>query len=471
MPSLPFIPDTITVHLGAPNDASAPNVTVPFVDYIQNVASSEIYPTWPDNALRANIYAQISFALNRIYTEYYRSRGYPFDITSSTAYDQSFVYGRDIFDNVANIVNDIFNSYIRREGNVEPLYAQFCDGIRVSCPGGLSQWGSVELAQQQLTPFEILQRYYGNDIELIRNVPVGSIEASVPSFPLRQGSTGDEVRTLQIRLNRISDNFPSIPKIIATDGIFTTDTEAAVLRFQEIFNLTPDGIVGQATWYAIERLYASVKRLNELDSEGISLGEVTLQYPSVLQEGSVGLGVRNLQFFLRYLSDFYPSIPSVGIDGIFGQDTVQAVRDFQLTFGLPVDGIVGEQTWYALYNAYRGIVNTIPLQYIEGNVLPFPGQLLRLGSESESVRILQQYLNVIASVYPEIPTMEATGYFGEITRSAVQAVQNLVGLEPNGIVGVITWNAITNLYSDIYNGSRLNDGQYPGYEIGGNDIE
>ncbi|MBQ7319271.1 MAG: peptidoglycan-binding protein [Clostridia bacterium] len=471
MPSLPFIPDTITVHLGAPNDASAPNVTIPFVDYIQNVASSEIYPTWPDNALRANIYAQISFALNRIYTEYYRSRGYPFDITSSTAYDQSFVYGRDIFDNIANIVNDIFNSYIRREGNVEPLYAQFCDGIRVSCPGGLSQWGSVELAQQQLTPFEILQRYYGNDIELVQNVPVGSIEASVPSFPLRIGSTGDEVRTVQIRLNRISDNFPSIPKIVATDGIFTTDTEAAVLRFQEIFNLTPDGIVGQATWYAIERLYASVKRLNELDSEGISLGEVTLQYPSVLQEGSVGLGVRNLQFFLRYLSDFYPSIPSVGIDGVFGQETLQAVRDFQLTFGLPVDGIVGEQTWYALYNAYRGIVNTIPLQYIEGNVLPFPGQLLRLGSESESVRILQQYLNVIASVYSEIPTMEATGYFGEITRSAVQAVQNLVGLEPNGIVGVITWNAITDLYSDIYNGSRLNDGQYPGYEIGGSDIE
>lgn len=471
MPSLPFIPDTITVHLGAPNDASAPNVTIPFVDYIQNVASSEIYPTWPDNALRANIYAQISFALNRIYTEYYRSRGYPFDITSSTAYDQSFVYGRDIFDNIANIVNDIFNSYIRREGNVEPLYAQFCDGIRVSCPGGLSQWGSVELAQQQLTPFEILQRYYGNDIELVQNVPVGSIEASVPSFPLRIGSTGDEVRTVQIRLNRISDNFPSIPKIVATDGIFTTDTEAAVLRFQEIFNLTPDGIVGQATWYAIERLYASVKRLNELDSEGISLGEVTLQYPSVLQEGSVGLGVRNLQFFLRYLSDFYPSIPSVGIDGVFGQETLQAVRDFQLTFGLPVDGIVGEQTWYALYNAYRGIVNTIPLQYIEGNVLPFPGQLLRLGSESESVRILQQYLNVIASVYSEIPTIEATGYFGEITRSAVQAVQNLVGLEPNGIVGVITWNAITDLYSDIYNGSRLNDGQYPGYEIGGSDIE
>ena len=471
MASLPFIPDTITVHLGAPSDTNAPNVTVPFADYVQNVASSEIYPNWPDSALRANIYAQISFALNRIYTEYYRSRGYPFDITSSTAYDQSYVYGRDIFDNVASIVNEIFNSYIRREGNVEPLYAQFCDGIRVSCPGGLSQWGSVDLAQQQLTPFEILQRYYGDDIELVQNVPVGSIEASVPTFPLQIGSTGDEVRTLQIRLNRISDNFPSIPKIVATDGIFTSDTESAVLQFQEIFNLTPDGIVGSATWYAIERLYASVKRLNELDSEGISLAEVTQQYPSALQLGSVGMGVRNLQFFLRYLSDFYPTIPAVRIDGIFGQETKDAVMAFQMAFGLPVDGIVGEQTWYAIYNAYRGIVNTIPLKYIEGNVVPFPGQLLRLGSESDSVALLQEYLRYIGSVYPEVPQPQVTGYFGEITQGAVEAVQQLFGLDPNGVVGVITWNTITGLYSDIYNGSRLNDGQYPGYEIGNGDIQ
>jgi peptidoglycan hydrolase-like protein with peptidoglycan-binding domain len=274
------------------------------------------------------------------------------------------------------------------------------------------------------------------------------------------------VRTLQIRLNRISDNFPSIPKIVATDGIFTDDTQAAVLRFQEIFNLTPDGIVGNATWYAIERIYASVKRLNELDSEGISLEEVTKQYPELLQRGSVGLGVRTLQFFLRYLSDFYPSIPAVSIDGVFGESTEQAVKAFQLTFGLPVDGVVGEQSWYTLYNAYRGIVQTIPLRYIEGNIIPFPGQPLRQGSESEAVRILQQYLNYIASAYPEIPTIEPTGYFGEITESAVRAFQQLQGLEANGVVGAITWDAIADVYSDLYNGGRLNEGQYPGYEIG-----
>ena len=181
MATLPFIPDTITVHLGAPDDTSARNVTIPFIEYVQNVASSEIYPGWPESALRANIYAQISFALNRIYTEYYRSRGYPFDITNSTAYDQFFVYDREIFDNIRILVDDIFNSYLRRSGNIEPLYAQYCDGIRVQCPGGLSQWGSVNLAQEGYTPFEILQNYYGNDIELVTQVPVGSIESSAPS--------------------------------------------------------------------------------------------------------------------------------------------------------------------------------------------------------------------------------------------------------------------------------------------------
>ena len=189
--NLPIIPNTITVHLGDPRDASAPNITLPFIDYIKNVASSEIYPTWPESALRANIYAQISFALNRIYTEYYRSRGYPFDITSSTAYDQYFVNERDVFENIDRIVSDIFNSYIRRSGSVEPLFAQYCDGINVRCDGGLSQWGSVTLAENGLTPFQILQRYYGNDIELVQNVPVGNAQASAPSVPLQLGSSGD----------------------------------------------------------------------------------------------------------------------------------------------------------------------------------------------------------------------------------------------------------------------------------------
>lgn len=465
--NLPIIPDTITVHLGAPNNSAAANVTLPFIDYVKNVASSEIYPTWPESALRANIYAQISFALNRIYTEYYRSRGYPFDITSSTAYDQYFVNGRDIFENISRIVDDIFDSYLRRPGNVEPLFAQYCDGINVSCPGGLSQWGTVRLANDGLSPFEILQNYYGSNLELVQNVPVGQFNSSLPSVPLRLGSSGDDVRTLQLRLNRISDNFPSIPRIVQIDGIFLEDTRAAVLRFQEIFDLTPDGIVGPGTWYAVERIYNSVKRLNELNSEGLRLEDVTNQYPEVLRLGSTGIGVSNLQYFLNYLSAFYDSIPSLPIDGIFGQNTEDAVRAAQSTFGLSPDGVVGEITWNAIYNAYRGIINELPVKFTEGITLPYPGYLLRIGAESEVVRVMQEYLSYISEFISQVPSVNPTGYFGNQTQQAVIAVQNLTGLVPNGVVGAITWNEITGLYTDLYSGNRVNDGQYPGYEIGG----
>ena len=465
MPDLPTVPEYITVHLGAP-DSNAPNVTIPFAEYIANTASSEIFPSWNENAIRANVYAQISFALNRIYTEFYRSRGYDFDITNSTSYDQSFVNGRNVFENVQRIVDEIFNSYIRRRGNIEPLFAAYCDGIEVQC-NGLSQWGSLSLANEGYTPLEILKYYYGNDFDIISNAPVEGASPSAPSFPLSIGSSGDKVRILQLRLNRISDNYPSIPKIASIDGIFAEDTEAAVVRFQEIFSLSPDGIVGNATWYAVNRIYNAVKRLNELDSEGIRLEEVTKQYPGVLSLGSRGLGVSNLQYFLAYLSRFYSSITPVTIDGVFGNQTRQSVVSAQNTFGLLEDGVVGEETWNAIYNAYRGIVNEIPLQYIEGNVLPFPGVILRIGSDNDSVLLLQQYINVIAEVYPEVSSVELTGYFGTQTDRAVKAIQSLSGLEANGIVGAITWDAVTSLYTDIVNGSRLNDGQYPGFEIGG----
>ena len=201
---LPVIPEYITVHLGPP-DEPAQNVTLPFMDYIMNVASSEIYPTWPEEAIRANIYAQISFALNRVYTEYYRSRGYDFDITNSTRYDQYFVNGRDIFENIQRITGEIFNDYIRRRGSIEPLFAQYCNGTTVTC-NGLSQWGSVELANAGYTPYRILTNYYGSDIDIIRDAPVGGNTSSAPTEPLRLDSADGEVRQLQIRLNRISDN-------------------------------------------------------------------------------------------------------------------------------------------------------------------------------------------------------------------------------------------------------------------------
>lgn len=465
MPSrLPFIPDTITVHLGPP-DSNADNVTLPFSEYIANVASSEIYPTWPENALRANIYAQISFALNRYYTQYYRSRGYNFDITNSTAYDQYFVNQRDIYENIEQLVGDIFNSYIRRQGSVEPYFAMYCNGTTVTCEG-LSQWGTVGLAEQGYTPYEILQYYYGPDIDIVTDVPVGSVDALLPSLPLELGDVNDDVRRLQIRLNRISDNYPSIPKIIIPDGTYGYDTVDAVTEFQRVFNLDPDGIVGQATWYSVQRIYSAVKRLNELDSEGIRLEEVTQQFPSTLSYGDTGVGVDDLQYYINYLSQYYSTIPPVSIDGVFGDETLSAVIDMQNTFGLNPDGVVGEETWETMYRAYLGIIETIPVEYVQGQTIPYGGVILRLGAQSESVRVLQQYINYIAETFPEVDAVSVTGYFGTNTRAAVIALQEILGLNASGSVDAVTWDAITSLYSDLYIGARLGEGQYPGYPIG-----
>ena len=248
---IPYIPETITVHLGPPN-SDAQNVTVSFSDYVKNVASSEIYPTWEESALRANILAIVSFALNRIYTEWYPSRGYDFDITNSTAYDQYFVNGRSYFDNVSRLVDELFNDYLRRPGFVEPLAAKFCNGTTVTCEG-LSQWGSQGLAQQGYNSTQILRSYYG-DVEIVNNAPVQGIQQSYPGTPLRRGTTGPSVVTAQVMLNRISQSYPAIPKIPTVDGIFGTRTEAAVRKFQEVFDLSVDGVIGPATWYAMVRL-------------------------------------------------------------------------------------------------------------------------------------------------------------------------------------------------------------------------
>lgn len=462
--NIPIIPETVTVHLGTP-DSNAENVTVSFIDYITNVASSEIYPTWPENAIRANVYAQISFTLNRIYTEYYRSRGYDFDITNSTAFDQSFVKGRDYFENVGEIVADIFNSYVVRQGSVEPLFASYCDGKTVSCEG-LSQWGTVALANEGYTPYEILQYYYGSDINIVRNAPIGVPSSSAPATPLRLGSGGDEVRTLQLRLNRISDNYPSIPKIAIPDGVFSFDTEDAVKKFQETFSLTPDGIVGNATWYKILFLYNAVKRLNELNSEGIKLSEVTKQFERENSLGDEGDDVRNVQYFLNYLSEFYEEIPKIEIDGYYGEKTESAVKDFQRLFELPITGSVDLATYDLLYRTYLGFIESIPFKYLDGAIYPYPGIPLRLGSQNEVVRLLQEYLNYISRYFEQIPTVSPTGYFGERTEEAVTAFQRINGLEPNGTVASVTWNAITSVYNDLFIGNRLNEGQYPGYSIG-----
>ena len=308
----PTIPEKIVIHLGSP-DSDAPNVTETFADYIKNVASSEIYPTWPEEALRANILAQISVALNRVYTGFYRNRGKDFDITNSPAYDQTYVYQRDIYENISEIVDEIFNSYIRRNGNVEPLFAEFCDGIEVQC-NGLYQWGSVELAESGLDYLEILRNYYGDDIEIVSGAPIENFEFSAPLIPLGVGDSGSGVELMQIRLNRISKNYPGIPKIYPVDGFFDTSTENAVKKFQEVFNLIPDGIIGTATWNSINYVYNAVKRLYSVNSEGLSLSEINTTYESELKLGDSSRNVYALQYYLAYISLFYPTVSQPATD-------------------------------------------------------------------------------------------------------------------------------------------------------------
>lgn len=381
---IPYVPEEITVHLGSPS-SNAANVTVSFPDYVKNVASSEIYPTWDEDALRANINAIVSFALNRVYTEFYRSRGYDFDITSSTAYDQAFVNGRSYFSTISRLVDELFNDYLRRPGFVEPLAAKFCNGTTVTCEG-LSQWGSENLARQGFTTQQILRNYYGN-VETVVNAPIRGIMSSYPGTPIRRGSTGPNVVVIQTALNRISQNYPAIPKIPNIDGIYGSRTESAVQEFQRIFGLTPDGIVGPATWYEIIRLYTAVTNLSELRSQGQRFYSITWNPPDSLRQGSTGERVRQLQYMLSVLSNFIPEIPSVSVDGIYGSATRAAVLAAQRRFRLPETGVVDAQVWDEIYDQYSGIENTSLRSQV--NFPPIENGTSRPGTQSRTSTMRQ----------------------------------------------------------------------------------
>lgn len=459
----PIIPEYITVHLGSP-DSNAPNVTIPFNDYIKNVASSEIFPTWPDSAIRANVYAQISFALNRIYTNYYRSRGYDFDITNSIGIDQSFVDGRDIFENVSQIVDELFNDYVVKGNSTEPYFTAYCDGRELRCEG-LEQWGTVTLAEQGYTPYEILQYYYGDDINIVMNAPVGGRIQAWDGRTLGLGSLGNSVQQIQIRLNRISKNYPSIPKIYPIDGVFGEETENAVRAYQKAFDLQEDGLVGKETWYSIQRTYNAVKRLNDLVSEGLSREEVSSLFNSFLEEGDSGPEVYELQYLLNLVAEYNNEIPTISLDGSFGAATKSAVEAFQRIFGLEITGEVNIQDWDTLYREYVGILNTLPEGYFDGVTLPYPGFVLRIGSRGEAVTALQEYLNYISNTYTSIPKITVDGVYGPGTQRAVLAYKSLFGLGNQGIVSSVAWNSITSTYRDLYDGAQVSSGQYPGYNL------
>ena len=255
------LPEFIVVHDGVPSDSSAPNYYVRYTDYIKNVACSEIYATWSENTIYANILAIMSFTLNRVYTEWYRNQGYNFTITSSTAYDQKWVFGRNIFENVSYYVDSVFNNYISRPGIRQPLFTSYCNGTTATCTG-LSQWGSKYLGDEGYTPIEILRYYYGNDIYINSTSYISGIPSSWPGIDLTIGSRGAKVRQMQEQLNRISQNYPLIPKI-AADGIFGPKTAEAVRVFQSVFGLPANGIVDFPTWYKISQIFVGVSRISE----------------------------------------------------------------------------------------------------------------------------------------------------------------------------------------------------------------
>ena len=434
---LPYIPTFITVHLGAPS-SNADNVTVRFSDYVKNVASSEVYPTWDEDALRANILAITSFALNRVYTEYYRIRGYPFDITSSTAYDQQFYAGRSYFSNIARLVDELFDDYIRRINFVEPLAAKFCNGTTVTCEG-MSQWGSQALARQGYGWLQILRSYYGRNIEIVANAPSLDPQSSYPGTALRFGSRGRSVALIQRAINRISQNFPAIPKVSA-DGIYGAGTQSAVTAFQRIFGLDPDGVVGRVTWSAIERVYGGVLGLSELQSEGLRYEDLAWDGPEPLRQGDRGERVSQLQFLLAVVGQFVQEVRSPAVDGIFGPGTRQAVISFQRYRNLPQTGEADQRTWDALYDEYLGIDSSV-LQ----NLALFPQPQAGPTTAANARQRLQ-----------------ALGFRGSSLRQELLAFQQANGIPQTGQLGPLTADAIARQYGALGYSETSRMTQFPG---------
>ena len=446
---IPKIPTNIIVHLGAPDDTTAKNITVPFQEYIKNVASSELYPNWPADAIKANVLAQISFALNRIYNEWYRSNGYDFDITSLPQYDQAFTEDREFYENIAQIVDTFFNNYIVREGQIQPLFAAYCDGKVTTCDG-LSQWGSVELANQGKSPEEILKYYYGDDINIVYNAPLAANIESYPGYPIGLGSPGGNViAILKRQLNRIRQNYPAIPPN-NDDEYFTVETERSVKEFQKIFNLEETGVVDKETWYKIKYIYNSVKNISDLNSEGITKEEAQLLYATELKKSDQGIYIRLLHYLLRAIAYFDEEIPYLGKIGndVYDDDTVTMVKAFQKKYNLEETGVVDRTTWGKLIEVYNNLITSLPDQYLKYIDEFYGGRFLTLGTTGEDVRRLQKFLLKICRNKKNIPGVRVTGEFDELTEQSVKKLQELFDLPANGVVGPVIWYRIVE-YSKI----------------------
>ena len=361
---------------------------------------------------------------------------------------------------MVRLTDDIFNTYLRKTGTVNPYYSEYCDGKSVTCPG-LKQWGTVTLVKQGKTPLQILKYYYGSNIEIVRTNNIQAIPQSYPGSPLRQGDSGTAVFTLQRQLNRIAKDYPFFGKL-TVDGVFGPRMVSTVKTFQRQFNLTADGVVGRQTWYKISYIYVSVKDLAELTSEG-ETSSGTLSDGSwggtALRTGSTGSAVEQVQFWLNTLAQYESAIPSLAVDGRYGASTASAVRAFQRRYGLTVDGVVGRETWNAIYNEFRSI------QSDNGTPNAYPGTALREGASGQNVRLVQFWLKIAHTVYSRLNDLTVDGTFGAATTAAVKRFQTYFGLTSDGVVGRTTWNKLYEVYNDIANrllSPSLRPGEYPG---------
>lgn len=439
----PVIPNSITVHLGEPDEA-ARDITIPFTDYISNVAASEIYPTWPRASLEANIYAIISFALNRVYNEWYRSKGYNFDITSSPIYDQTYTLNRSTYENIDDIVNDIFDNYVVKGNQVQPYFTRYCDGRKTTCDG-LSQWGTVSLANQGKSALDILKTFYGNDISIKYDAPVGDIEEGYPGSPVGLGYAGNPVLAIQRDLRRIRKNYPAIPDISGSLGIYDKETEDAVKKFQQIFSLPITGVVDKGTWYKIKYVYNSVKKLSDLYSEGLSEEEATFLYTDLLKYGDTGIEVEYIHYFLDAIAFLDRDIPRLPTNSIYNNNTVTMVKAFQEKYGLPVTGEFDYTDWTVLKNAYRTILKSFPLEYQEFVNDLYPDYFLVRGTVGNDVRRFQMFLYEICRRDKTIPGVRVNGIFDELTEKSVRKLQSDYGFDVNGVVGPLLWRKVVEL--------------------------
>ena len=440
------IPANIRVHLGQ-WQSPASNVSVPFIDYIKNVTSHEIFDHWPEQTIIANVYCIVSFTLNRIFTEFYRKRGVNFDITSTTHMDQKYVHGGIIGARISAVVDRIFNNYLAVIGHKEPFLSLYNDGIRVNLPGRLSQWGSYFDGLSGMNAWQIINKYFSQNLELRVCNNFNGVLESYPGRTLRLGDSGDDVRQMQLFLNGVI-GFYTNTIINPVDGVFGLSTRNSVLVAQRAWNLPQTGEIDRRTWYEISRRFAVRRALWEMHSQGLRIGIGTTPPTRIIRLGdpvnpqdfATSALIVKLQFLLDFISLYYPEIPFVAQTGRFDQLTNAGVRAFQSLFNLNVDGVVGPITWAMLYDVYWGIIENTTLPPPE--IPPFPGNL-SVGSTGANVRLVQEAINIIAPNHPgRLGRVTVDGIFGNMTRDAIFAFQSIFGLPITGIVNQATWNRL-----------------------------